>query len=221
MNTELTNKDSYSGMMYANDFKQWYTYLKKRLDNEWSAEDLSFLLGKPPYYYADFERMYKVGDFLAKESILLDRIYRSSCTEKMVFYKHPFEVPEERLVRLTVKEDKICRYYEISLPWEFDLKKASLSQPSLVLEEWKKDGNIQMESDMLLHVRLELEKLLKYNFFKVRQTPIDIFERIKKTELYHHRIRPQHVKQGIYLLIQQAKIVVRSNGDRYCFYEDC
>lgn len=59
MNTELTSKVSYSGMMYTHDFKAWYTYLKKRLDNEWSVEDLSFLLGKPPYYYADFEKCLK------------------------------------------------------------------------------------------------------------------------------------------------------------------
>jgi len=221
MNTGLTNKDSYSGMMYANDFKQWYTYLKRRLDCEWSVEDLSFLLGKPPYYYADFERMHKVDDFLAKESMLLDRIYGSFYTEKMVFYKHPYEVPEERIVRLTVQEDKICRYYDISIPWEFDMKKGLLSQFPLVLEERKRDEDIQMESDILLHVGLELEKLLKLNFFKVRQAAIDIFERIKKTELYHHRIRPQHVKQGIYFLIQHAKIVIKGDGDRYCFQGTC
>ncbi|MBE8719835.1 hypothetical protein [Sphingobacterium pedocola] len=64
----LTDHISHSGMMYASDFKQWYTYLKRRLDNEWTTEELSFLLGKPSYYYTDFEKMYKVPNFLQKKA---------------------------------------------------------------------------------------------------------------------------------------------------------
>lgn len=209
---------SYSGIMYTHDFKAWYTCLKKRLDNEWGMEDLSFLLGKPPYYYADFEKMFKVDDFLVKEDSMLRRIFGSFDTEKMEFDKH--ETNEERMVRLIIEDKGLWKNYNISIPWEFAIGKKKPPRPSLVFEEWKIDDDIQIESDTLLHVRLELDKLLKLNFFKVRQAAIDIFERIKKTELYHHRIRPQHVKQGIYLLIQQAKIVVRSNGDRYCFHEN-
>jgi len=220
MKKNINQLVSYSGMMYTHDFKAWYTCLKKRLDNKWSMEDLSFLLGKPPYYYADFEKMFKVDDFLVKENALIRRVYGAFQTEKMEFDKHEYETNEERMVRLIIEDKGLWKNYNISIPWEFAVGKKKPPKPSLTFEEWNGDEDIQMESDMLLHVRLELDKLLKLNFFKVRQPAIDIFERIKKTELYHHRIRPQHVKQGIYLLIQQAKIVVRSNGDRYCFHEN-
>lgn len=165
--------------------------------------------------------MFKVDDFLVKENRLIKRIYGEFCAERMEFDKNDYNINEERMVRLVIEDKGQWKNYNISIPWEFAVGNKKPPVSSLVFDEWNGDEDIQMESDMLLHVRLELEKLLKHKFFKIRQSPIDIFERIKKTELYHHRIRPQHVKQGIYLLIQHAKIVIRGDGDRYCFQGTC
>ena len=220
MKYNVKKKHAFSGMMHAHDFKAWYICLKKRLSHEWSVEDLSFLFGKPTYYYGDFEMMNKVGNFLIHEGVMLYRIFGSFDTEEMEFHKEERGLNEERLVRLSVEDNGGWNTYTISVPWEFASVQGAATKPAMHFEEWKGDVDIQLESDMLLHVRIELEKLMSINFFKVRQHAIDIFERIKKTELYHHRIRPVHIKQGIYLLIQQAKLVVRNDVDRYCFQED-
>ncbi len=124
MKTESILKTSYSGMMYSHDFQLWYTYLKRRIQQEWRPAELSFLLGKADHAYLDFEKMYQVRSFLTQESILLDRIYMSSCIEPMEFHRERYEVTEERLVRLHIEEHEVRWHYSIEIPCSLSRKKS-------------------------------------------------------------------------------------------------
>ena len=218
MNTESTIKTSYAGMMYPHDFRLWYTYLKRRIKKEWRPEELSFLLGKPDHAYLDFEKMFQVQKFLTQESILLDRIYASSRIEAMEFHREEYEVSEERLVRLKIEEDDVKWSYSIEVPWTFETGKKKPSAPKLNFEEWKAEKDLQLESDAMLHVRQKLETLLESNYFENGATALQMFRKVEPTGLVHLQIFPRHLKNVLYSLIQQNKLVVRNIENSFSFF---
>ncbi len=209
-------KASYGGMMFSHDFQLWYTYLKRRIEKGWRPEELSFLVGRPDHAYLDFEKMYQVRSFLTQESILLDRIYMSSCIEPMEFNRERYEVTEERLVRLHIEEDEVRWHYSIEIPWRFvSQKKSSIA---LQFEEWKAEKDVQLESDAMLHVRQKIEGLLDLEFFGHGAAPWQLFRKVKETGQVHLQIYPRHLKNVLYGLIQQNRLVVRNVEGRYSFY---
>lgn len=218
MNTESTIKTSHGGMMYSHDFRLWYTYLKRRIKKEWRPEELSFLLGKPDHAYLDFERMFQVEKFLTQESIVLDRIYASSRIEAMEFHRGEYEISEERLVRLKIEEDEVKWSYSIEVPWTFFKSKKKLSVPELQFEEWKAEKDLQLESDAMLHVRQKLEALLDSNYFENGATALQMFRKVERTGLVHLQIFPRHLKNILYSLIQQNKLVVRNIENSFSFF---
>ena len=209
-------KTSYGGMMYSHDFQLWYTYLKRRIEKGWRPEELSFLLGRPDHAYLDFEKMYQARSFLAQESILLDRIYTSSCIEPMKFQREQYEVSEERLVRLHIEEDEVRWHYSIEIPWQFVSQKKS--PIALQFEEWKAEKDLQFESDAMLHVRQKIEGLLDLEFFGHGAAPWQLFRKVKETGQVHLQIYPRHLKNVLYGLIQQNRLFARNVEGRYSFY---
>lgn len=202
--------------MYSHDFQLWYTYLKRRIEKDRRPEELSFLVGRPDHAYLDFEKMYQVRSFLTQESVLLDRIYMSSCIEPMEFHRERYEVTEERLVRLHIEEDEVRWHYSIEIPWQFvSQKKSSIA---LQFEEWKAEKDVQLESDAMLHVRQKIEGLLGLEFFGHGAVTWQLFRKVKETGQVHLQIYPRHLKNVLYGLIQQNRLVVRNVEGRYSFY---
>jgi hypothetical protein len=218
MNTESTIKTSYAGMMYSHDFQLWYTYLKRRIKQEWRPEELSFLLGKADHAYLDFEKIFQVRKFLAQESILLDRIYASSHIEAMEFHREKYEISEERLVRLYIEEDEVTWSYTIEVPWTFETEANQPPAPKLQLEAWKPQKDLQLESDAMLHVRQKIDILLDSDFFAHGAAPWQLFRKVKDTGQVHLQIYPRHLKNVLYGFIQQNKMIVRNVDGRYSFF---
>lgn len=229
MNKSNVIYDTYGGLMYSLDFTYWYTYLKRRIAKGWSAEEVSFLLGKAPFYYSDFERMHDVGNFLQRERIMLDRIYQDSTTESMTFHRESYEVNEERLVRVNIREEDFYRDYEIIIPWVLTnretyteggkAKTRSCPVPDLTFREWKKEESLEIASDAAIDIREKLNRLLRRNYFKIGRAACEIFWEVEFTGQHNLRIFPKHLKDGLYNLIKAGIVYVRNANGRYVFLE--
>jgi hypothetical protein len=217
MKSDLIIKSSYSGMMYSHDFQLWYTYFNRRLKIGWSPYELSFLLGKPDHAYMDFEKLFEVPKFLFSESILLDSIYACSEIVPMEFYRERYEASRERIVRIKIVEDEVKWNYRIDVPWTFQRGKDKPAAPLLSLEEWKPEINLLVESDAMIHVRSRLEGLLARGGFEGGKSSWELFQNVRYTGLTKLVIYPRHLKNCLYQMIQQGKIVVRNVDDRYSF----
>lgn len=224
MKTEPTIKTSYSGMMDAHDFVMWYTYFTRRLKQGWRPDELSFLMGRPDHVYLDFEKIFQVPQFLLHEALLLDRIYACAQPIEMEFHRDDsFDGSEKRLVRLMIEEDEVKWSYKIVIPWKFSTKKDSTKKtttkpPLLQFEEWKAENDLQLESDAMLHVRQRIDHLLDSGFFAQGAAPWQLFRKVEYTGQVHLQIFPRHLKNVLYSLIQQNKLVVRSVDRGYSFY---
>lgn len=217
MKTAHIIKSSYSGMMYSRDFQLWYTYLSRRLNQGWSTQDLSFLMGKPDHFYMDFEKMFQVSKFLSAESLLLDRVYFNSEVVPMAFHLEPYEVSTERIVRVKIEEDDVKWNYTIEIPWRFELGKKCSAAPLLYMEEWKAEKDLQLESDAMIHVRAKLDFLLDKKILERGKSSWELFQEVCTTGLSQLTIYPRHLKNCLYTMIQQGRVVVRNVENRYCF----
>lgn len=229
MNKKITNKDTYAGIMYSMDFMYWYTYLKRRIAKGWSAEEVSFLLGRAPFYYSDFERMHNVGRILQEERMLLDRIYQDSTTESMTFHRERYETNEERLVRVNIEDQRFYKDYEIIIPWVLASKESytengktkirSCAVPDLTFREWKEEESLELVSDATIDIREKLNRLLKSKYFKEGRAPNEIFQVVEFTGQHNLQIFPKHLKDGLYNLIKAGVVYVRNVGGRYVLFE--
>lgn len=229
MNKSKTNKDTNAGIMYSMDFRYWYTYLKRRIAKGWTSEEVSFLLGKAPFYYTDFESMHNVGTFLRRERILLDNIYQDATTESMAFHEEKYETNEKRLVRVHIEEELFYKDYEIVIPWTLTnresykengkIKIRKCGVPDLTFKEWKEEESLESLSDATIDIREKLNSLMKLRYFKEGKSPHEIFRQVEFTGQHNLQIFPRHLKDGLYNLIKAGTMCVRNLDERYIFLE--
>jgi len=67
----------------------------------------------------------------------------------------------------------------------------------------------------MLHVRHKIEQLLTDDFFDYGASPSQLFRKVKDTGQVHLRIYPRHLKNVLYGLIQQNRLVVKNVDGRY------
>ncbi|MDM8177371.1 hypothetical protein QT327_23975 [Olivibacter sp. 47] len=48
---------TYGGMLTQDELAERYVYISARVRCNYTEEELSFLLGRAPYYFSDYERM--------------------------------------------------------------------------------------------------------------------------------------------------------------------
>lgn len=224
-----TDRDSYAGMMYSSDFVYWYTYLKRRITKGWTTEDLSFLLGKAPFYYNDFERMHVVGKFLQNERLMLDRIYQDSTVEAIMPHRELYEINEERLIRVNIENGDFYRELELIVPWAFTpeqhykeagvWKSRKYTLPELTFKEWLLDESLEMASDANIDIRNKLSSLLHRGWLKEGRSAMEMFREVEFTGQHNLKIYPRHLKDGLYNLIKIGKVYVRNVNGRYVFFE--
>lgn len=229
MEKKVIERNSYAGVMYSTDFVYWYTYLKRRIAKGWSSEELSFLLGKAPFYYNDFELMHVVGKFLQNERIMLDRVYQDSTVESIMPVRQSYETNEERLIRVNIEEGDFCREFELIVPWTFTpeqrykeggvwkCKKYTL--PELTFKEWLVDESLEMVSNATIDIRHKLNRLLEKGELKEGRSAIELFQEVEFTGRHNLKIYPRHLKDGLYNLIKVGKVYVRNVNGRYVFFE--
>lgn len=56
-NTEAENIHKYTGLLTQDEFRLRYCFIKARIKSGYTAEELSFLIGKPGFYILDYEEM--------------------------------------------------------------------------------------------------------------------------------------------------------------------
>ncbi|ERJ59620.1 hypothetical protein [Sphingobacterium paucimobilis] len=222
-------RNSYAGVMYSSDFVYWYTYLKRRIAKGWSSEELSFLLGKAPFYYNDFELMHVVGKFLQNERIMLDRIYQDSTVEPIMPSRKSYETNEERLIRVNIEEGEFYREFELIVPWTFlreeRYKEDGVSKckkyrlPELRFKEWFLEESLEMVSDATIDIRNKLNRFLDNRGLKDGKMAMELFREVEFTGRHNFKIYPRHLKNGLYNLIKAGKVYVRNMNQRYVFFE--
>src|SRR5690606_18708066 len=159
---------SYAGLLDQSTFKQWYKYQKLRAAHRYDAEDVSFLMSKPSFYFRDYEMMEAGAKLTCEDETLLSEIFCGRYVETLSFGDDDFGIFEKRIIRIRRIESLTSIDYFISTPWR--LKGRSKPTKLKIHEEKGVIMNEEEEADLLRQISFALDKLSADGFFRCGRT---------------------------------------------------
>lgn len=210
---------SYAGMLDQSDFKQWYKYVDFRITYQYTTEEVSFLMSKPPFYFADYEIISSAARLTNDDLDVLSDIFSGSTPKHFELGKDDFGHFEKRIIRVRRVEEakQIC--YAITIPWKIEK-----GPKSLRFLERKRHINIAEVAEIRRRCERAVSRLGMVGFFRQGRFALDIYREVEKQVRWSSQLRPLYVKQALYQQINAGKLTLKMNLGRLHFYErgvDC
>lgn len=205
---------SYAGLLDQSGFKEWYKYLKLRTMHRYDAEEVSFLMGKPPFYFQDYDMLAVRSKMTDEDQTALSEVFEGQRTEQMDFDKDEYGAFEKRIIRVRRTEDKAAINYLITVPWKIPGKSKTAK---LKIREEKRIVNDKEEHDMRRKIGYVLDKLWSIGFFCCGQAPLDIYREVEERMEWSPTLRPKYVKQVLYQQINVGNLFLMTSQGQLCF----
>ncbi|QNL50969.1 hypothetical protein H8S90_05095 [Olivibacter sp. SDN3] len=204
-----TLTSSYAGMLTQVEMNRWYAFMRQRIFFKYSKEELSFLMGKAPYYYSDYEEMNNAEKLTVADEALLNNIFNYRISQGIPFSKDEFSsYTEPRLVRVHTETDQRVIYYKITHPWKcenkFQVIRFSEAIPKIKLNEQRQAYGMLKKS---------IEQLIYRGTFQHGQSPLDVFRKLEEESFNDVSIRPMYAKKVLYEFVGKGMLAVKNiNG---------
>ncbi|TCC95025.1 hypothetical protein [Pedobacter hiemivivus] len=204
MDKTCINTKTYSGYLDQHDFIARYLFIRNRINNSFTRDELAFLLGKTPYFIIDYEELSGSTKLGLSELDILCRILKRGSYETLVLDRTFGKIDisyEKRMIRVIQKEYTQKLVYEFIHPWT-----SGGTSKSLKAEEPKYDfTDVERESKKL--IKNEIARLIDAGFFTEKKTPLEIYERIWSTFRYcSDAWSAIFIKDIVYHFIREGKL---------------
>lgn len=205
---------SYCAYLNQSEFAERYLFIKSRITNGMTREELAFLLGRVPYFIIDYEELSAIKldlpdiDFM---NIILKVHYREALnfdTKEGVYDISN----EKRLVRVIKSEYSESIMYEFHHHWKINGKNKLLK----IIEPVIYTDGLEMETTELIVA--ELTKLMELGYFKIKRSPLEIRNHIWKK--YRYKSSAWSItllKNIIYEWIRQGKLTVGKHKGHFMY----
>ncbi|WP_028298157.1 hypothetical protein [Olivibacter sitiensis] len=207
---------SYAGMLEQSEFKQWYRYLNCRISCQYTPEEVSFLMSKPPYYFSDYEMFASSPKLRQNDITLLNQIFSGIEGGTIKFASEDIDVFEPRIISVRHKAERNRSLYHISVPWIV----LDRSKEKLNLTEFKKDTGTKAD---LIRFLPKLQKtmggMLSRSFFRHGRLGYDIYREVEYRCRYSPLLSPMLVKDVLYKLIGAKKLSVTNRNGQLHYQE--
>ncbi len=194
----------YTGLLTQDEFRLRYALIKARINSGYTAEELSFLIGKPGFYISDYEEMNNGIKMTLEDLEILSLILINLYPEVLRFDIDDFGNSEKRIVRC--KKEEISGYYHYSFKhfWTIEGKNSEIQLKEPVFKLDKTTKALVGEE-----VAKEVHALLRTEFFMNKgRTAFEIFTRVKSSEKYSPFIKPHHLMPVIYDLVKERALTI-------------
>jgi hypothetical protein len=205
---------SYAGMLDQSDFKQWYKYVDFRIAYQYSSEEVSFLMSKPPYYFSDYEVISSASRLTADDLGVLSDIFSGSTPKQLELGEDDFGHFEKRIVRVRRVEEPKQIYFAITIPWKIEK-----GPKSIKFHEQKRRINIGEMAEIRLRCNDAVHQLLALGFFRYGRLVLDIYREVEERCRWSPQLRPAYVKQALYQQINAGKLTLKMHLGQLHFRE--
>ena len=208
---------SYAGLLDQSGFKQWYKYQKLRAAYGYDAEEVSFLMGKPSFYFRDYEMMETGAKLTFDDESALSEIFCNQRLETLDFADDDFGVYEKRIIRIQRTESLEAIDYLITTPWRLKGR----SNPARFKIREEKWGTIsgEEETDLRRQVSHALDKLLTSGFFRCGRSGLEVYHEVEARIRWSPYLRPRYVKQTAYQKISADQLSLKANNGLLLFQD--
>jgi len=202
--------ETYAGMLTQEEFVRHYAYLDARIKTGYFPEELSFMMGKAPYYFTDYERMESGARLNSRDLEILNEIFKNQPLEWLSLENDAFHgYQEKRLIRVNLYEHEGKRQYEIQQPWlikkEMKKSKGNLHLVETIRERCPKEARkVRSELDYVLM------RLKNRGFFQEPRLPYTIYFTLKNLANQNMNPFPNELKVVLYQLLHQGKLLLKT-----------
>lgn len=205
----------YAGLLDQSAFKQWYKYQQLRAAYRYDAEDVSFLMSKPSFYFRDYELMETGAKLTGEDEALLSEIFYGQHAEAPNFNADDFGKFEKRIIRIQRIESLTAIDYLVSTPWR--LKGKSKAAKFRIQEEKGVIMNEEEEADLLQQIGAILDKLSATGFFCLGRTGLEIYHEVEACIRRSPYLRPWYIKQVLFQQMSTGKLSLKTSHGRLRF----
>lgn len=204
-------------MLDQSGFKQWFTYQKLRIDHQYEPEEVSFLMGKPPFYFRDYSMLSSGAKLIPEDIHVLSELFPGPRPHQLDFHKdEDFGTFEKRIIRVKqVNRDNEIRSY-IKIPWTIKRKE---NLKDLTLCEEKRKITTEEENELRQQVKVALHDLIVYRFFRLGKSGLEIYHEIEERCLWSPILRPAYVKDELYGRIGLNRLSLTTKQGRLQYQE--
>lgn len=204
--------ETYGGMLTQDELAQRYAYINARIKFDYTEEELSFLMGKAPYYFADYERMENGAKLLDEDIEILSDIFYGHLLEGMPFERDEFYTyHERRLIRVQKEIKDGMLFYKIIHPWYIRKNKVKVNEPIKFYEILRKVVPNE-ERVVKREINYVLTRLMNRGFFQTKQAPYFIYKEVKKYVNSNVDVYPIYLKQALYGFLHSGKLILATTN---------
>src|SRR5690606_3859074 len=208
---------SYAGMLDQSGFKRWRKYQRLRGAHHYDAEDVSYLMSKPSFYFRDYEMIESGAKLTCEDEAVLSEIFCGQYVETLDFDNDDFGTFEKRIIRIRRIESLTSINYLVTTPWR--LKGKSNATKFKIREEKRSAMSSEEEADLLQHIGFILDKLSATGFFRCGRTGLEIYHEVEARIRWSPCLRPRYVKQVLYQQIGKGSLSLKASQGQLQFHE--
>ncbi len=205
----------YKGLVTQDDFNIRFGFSQARIAIGYTQEEVSFLMGKLPYFYGEYEEMRDGTKLTEEENILLPLLFKTSLSSPIRLDRDDFGYGCKRLIKGEREEKQGVYHYTLHHPWLVRVQKGKIEiKENLPIRftEIPFQLEAQQEKQAIALFAEAVNWLFHISFFQYPQSPLQIYERIR---LAHHDpvLRPRFLKEVLYRLIANKTLLMKTiNG---------
>jgi hypothetical protein len=207
----MDQRHYYSELITQDEFNIRYGHCKSRIALGYTQEEVSFLMGKHPYFYCEYEEMRDGVKLIDAEKAILSIIYKTPFNSPLDFANDDFGFNQKRLIKGVRTYDEGIFKYTLTHPWLIiiDSEKGIKNNLPITYKELPYRIEERCQLDALCQFRAIITDLLDNSFFQDPQLPIDIYQYIR---LYHFDpiLRPVFLKQIMYVFIAKRALQMKT-----------
>lgn len=202
-------KTTFSGLVNQHEFLQRIQFMKSRILNGYTTEQVAFLLGRTPYFIRDFEELNPVK--LDGEDIInYTYLFTESLMDEDSFDRKKNDIDisyEKRMVRGIRISSNTEIKYEFVHPWTNN----GICKPLKLSEEL-----IISQSNLDTKLSTILTSLVLGGYFSNLRSPMEIFMKLENlTEPVSSLILP--LRSAIYRFIHTNALLVKVYHEKFYF----
>ncbi|SHG07197.1 hypothetical protein [Pedobacter caeni] len=200
----------YSGLVSQEEFNMRFGFSKSRIALGYTQEEVSFLMGKHPYFYCEYEEMNgcNISD---QDKVLLSAIYKAPFSAPLNFEPDDYGFKQKRLIKgARIFNDGIyC--HTLTHPWQIiiDKEKRIKENKPIKFKELPFRIEQHQQVDAISEFRAILTDLLDCSFLRSPRHPLNIYEQIR-LNYFNPILRPRFLKQVIYELMAKNILQMRT-----------
>jgi len=204
------NQTHFSGLLNQHELSQRLQFIRHRIANGYTTDEVAFLLGRTPHYLKDYEELGPIK-LDGEDTINYTYLFTEPLchTDRFDTKNNSIDISyEKRMLRGQKIWSAIDIRHEYVHPWTWKgLCKA------IVLTEPVKPAYSNFEVDEMEDI---LSFLSKGNYFEVLSSPIEIYKKVVCTyEPAAKMILP--LRNALYRLVHAQQLQVQQHFDKFYF----